>query len=309
MTIEKVFADRDYSERWLSDAYSHLIGVNADVSSKGFTMYCFADDMYFGDRDDKYKKWKNGEYDEGWEQGPWGECYTGIYQASVFIHNIDRNTKFTEEERADYKAQARFVRAYYYWLLLRKYGPIPIMPDEGMDFTQEYEDLAVARSSYDEVANFIASEMQIAAKDLPLERGPLAIARPTRGAALAARAKVLLYAASPINNPHPSDTEKFSDMVNFDGKHLIAQEYDETKWARAAAAALDVMELPGNQANGRRYDLYHLGRRTSGSVGYPVTIEPYKDGDFSEHTWPDGWQDIDPFESYRSLFLLILVLN
>ena len=34
-------------------------------------MYCFADDMYFGDRDDKYKKWKNGEYDEGWEQGPW----------------------------------------------------------------------------------------------------------------------------------------------------------------------------------------------------------------------------------------------
>lgn len=55
MTIEKVFADRDYSERWLSDAYSHLVGVNADVSSKGFTMYCFADDMYFGDRDDKYK--------------------------------------------------------------------------------------------------------------------------------------------------------------------------------------------------------------------------------------------------------------
>ena len=56
MTIEKVFDDRDYSERWLSDAYSHLIGVNADVSSKGFTMYCFADDMYFGDRDDKYKQ-------------------------------------------------------------------------------------------------------------------------------------------------------------------------------------------------------------------------------------------------------------
>lgn len=71
MTIEKVFADRDYSERWLSDAYSHLIGVNADVSSKGFTMYCFADDMYFGDRDDKYKNGRmvsmtsNGSKDHG----------------------------------------------------------------------------------------------------------------------------------------------------------------------------------------------------------------------------------------------------
>lgn len=45
------------------------------------------------------------------------------------------NTKYTEEERADMKAQARFVRAYYYWLLLRKYGPVPLLPDEGLDYT------------------------------------------------------------------------------------------------------------------------------------------------------------------------------
>ena len=36
----------------------------------------------------------------------------------------------TEAERADLKAQARFVRAYYYWLLLRKYGPVPLLPEE-----------------------------------------------------------------------------------------------------------------------------------------------------------------------------------
>lgn len=38
------------------------------------------------------------------------------------------------EEIIDLKAQARFVRAYYYWLLLRKYGPIPLVPDEGFDY-------------------------------------------------------------------------------------------------------------------------------------------------------------------------------
>lgn len=79
---------------------------------------------------------ENGEYDENWEQGPWGSCYEGIRQASVFILNIDQNIKFTEEERADLKAQARFVRAYYYWLLLRKYGPIPLLPEEGLDYTK-----------------------------------------------------------------------------------------------------------------------------------------------------------------------------
>lgn len=301
MSLEEVFKDEDHSHRWLSNAFSYLMGSNADVSSKGHTPFCFADDMYFGDRDNFYKRLKNGEYGEGDQQGPWGACYQGIRQASIFILNIDMNEDFSPEEIADYKAQARFVRAYYYWLLLRKYGPVPLLPEQGIDYTESYENVAYPRSSYDECADFITSELALAAKDLPLERGALSIARPTRGAALAARAKVLLYAASPINNPRPSDTEKFVDLVDDKGRCLIAQEYNEVKWAKAAAAARDVMKLPGNQ-NGHRYGLYHAGVRTSEAVGYPKTITPEKDNDFSEHNWPEGWADIDPFESYRSIF-------
>lgn len=301
MSLEEVFKSEDYSERWLANAFSYLTGSNADVASKGHTPFCFADDMYFGDRDDFYKRLKNGEYGEGDQQGSWGACYEGIRQASIFIQNIDINEDFTPEKIADYKAQARFVRAYYYWLLLRKYGPVPLLPEEGLDYTESYNALACPRNTYDECANYIASEMALAAKDLPLERGALSIARPTRGAALAARAKVLLYAASPINNPRPSDSEKFSDLVDDQGRCLIAQEYNEEKWAKAAAAAKDVMELPGNY-NGHRYELYHKGVRTSEQVGYPLTIKPVDDGDFSKHNWPEGWADIDPFESYRSIF-------
>lgn len=61
-------------------------------------------------------------------------------------------------------------------------------------------------------------------------------------------APVLLYAASPINNPRPGDTEKFTDLVDRNGRNLIAQEYNEEKWAKAAAAALDVMKLEGEHA-------------------------------------------------------------
>lgn len=298
MRLEDVFSSRDYTEQWLANTYDHLTASNADVSSKGHTMYCFADDMYFGDRDDKYKKWKNGEYDENWEQGPWGSCYEGIRKASIFIQNIDQNSKFNDEERADLKAQARFVRAYFYWLLLRKYGPVPLLPEEGMDYTNEYVDLARNRNTYDECADFISSEMQLAAHDLPLRRGANNIARPTRGAALAARAKVLLYAASPLNNPRPGDTEKFTDMVDSEGRYLMAQEYNEEKWAKAAAAALDVMQLEG----GARYQLHHTYAKNEGGAGYLPTLSPYDDGNFSTKNWPDGYKDIDPYESYRSLF-------
>ncbi len=299
-TLEDVFTDKTRTERWLANAYSFLNGENMEVSTKDNILWCFADDIYYGAGDD-YRKFKTGTYDENWRHS-WAPSYKGIRQASIFIHNIDMNMEYTEEEKADLKAQARFVRAYYYWLLLRRYGPVPLLPDEGLDYTASYDDLAIQRNSYDECIEYIDSEMCLAAKDLPLTRTVNQISRPTRGAALAARARALLYAASPINNPRPGDTDKFSDLVNYDGKCLLSQEYNEYKWAKAAAAAKDVMELTGSY-NGRCYELYHKKATDQVLPGYPKTITPYKDGDFSEKTWDEGgYSDIDPYASYREVF-------
>ena len=148
MLLEDVFTDETRTERWLAHAFSYLSGENMDVSSKDNNLFCFADDIYFGDRDD-YKTFKNGTYNEGFRHS-WGASYKGIRQASIFIQNVDMNMKITEQEKADFKAQARFVRAYYYWLLLRRYGPIPLLPDEGLDYTDSYEGLARQRNTYDE---------------------------------------------------------------------------------------------------------------------------------------------------------------
>ena len=213
-SLEDVFTDKENTEEWLAHAYSFLNGYNLEVSMMLNTITNFADDIYFGGNSlAVYKEFKTGTYDESYRHS-WSESYKGIRQASIFIQHIDMNTKFTEEERADLKAQARFVRAYYYWLLLRKYGPVPLLPDEGLDYTASYDDLAIQRSSYDECVEYIESEMLLAAKDLPLNRALNQGARPTRGAALAARARALLYSASPINNPRPGEADKFSDMVD-----------------------------------------------------------------------------------------------
>ena len=240
---------------------------------------------------------KLGEYDENsYNVGAWGQCYKGIYQASVFIHNVDKCTELNDSELLDYKGQGRFVRAYYYWLLLRRYGPVPIMPDEGVDYMQSYEDIATPRSSYEEVANFIADEMLQAAKELQYDRRTdnYNVCRPTRGAALAVRAYALMFAASPFANGN--DTEYAQQLVDDEGNRLLSPVYDESKWAKAAAACRDVIELGA-------YDLIHVNKSTSdnGPSDRP-TITPPDDGDFSTKSWPDGWANIDPLKSYRSVF-------
>jgi len=293
--VDSVFTKKDYSDQWLAGVYSHLQGENADVSSKGNTPFNYiSDDMFYGDRPggDEYTVFKNGTYTENHKQGSWASCYQGIRDASTFIDNIDMNRQMSQTEIKDTKAQARFLRAYYYWLLIRKYGPVPILPVEGVDYTADYSDLAVARNSYDECADFITSELATAAKDLPLTRSARDITRPTRGAALAARAKVYIYAASPLFN---GNTE-MSDLVDDQGKKLISQTYDESKWARAAAAAKEVMDLGV-------YRLFTSSFKDADqSKSQPKTIVPPYNALYSENNYPKGWKDIDPFESYRQIF-------
>lgn len=329
-TIESVFTDINQTNGWLAQAFSFLRGELADCHTKnGAFFHCFADDMYYGDRDSRlgdgfpymesYNAIKQGDYDENFGSGAWLNAYKGIYQASVFIQNIDLNDKLTPDERLDMKGQARFVRAYYYWLLLRRYGPVPIMPDGGADYTLSYAELATPRSSYEEVAEYIASEMVQAANELQSwsrfqgNTDASSIIRPTKGAALATRALAYIYAASPLangqlqNGYHPQGvSDAFAqNLRNKDGKALLSLTYDESKWARAAAACRDVMECQAN------YELYHAGVQTvdNKTTGYPKTITPPDDGDFSKKNWPEGWADIDPYLSYRDLFTGVVGLD
>lgn len=307
ITINKVFTSKQRSQQWLAYAFSFLKNENADVvgKEKETNSFTFADDMYYGDRDVNYdsKEWNElsyntfmqGQYNEDNFNQAWTMCYKGIYQASVFINNIDMNTEMTDKERLDYKGQARFVRAYYYWLLLRRYGPVPIVPNEGIDYTQSYEQIAIPRNSYEEVVDYISNEMIQAAKEIQYtKRDGENCARPTKGACLATRALALIYSASPLANGN-NDTYAKS-LVDDKGKALLNSTYKEEKWAKAAAACKDVMELGV-------YELYHASFNTTEAVGDPKTIVPADSTCiFAQNTWPKGWKDIDPFKSYRVLF-------
>lgn len=309
LSTEKIFQSQDLTERWLAQAYSQLNGYNNDIHGKDWCITVFDDCFGYGDRDLEYKRFRYAEYDENWKQEQWTEAYFGIRQASTLIKYVYMNQELTEREIVDYRGQARFIRAYLYWKLLQKYGPIPILPDDGMvDYEQSYLDLSYPRNSYDECVEYIVSELEQAATELEENRDGRHIVWPTVGTALAARAKVLLYAASPINNPggpndpHPEET--FTDLVDHEGRLLMGQTYDEYKWARAAAAARDVIRLG-------KYRLHTEPFNSGGTDAIAPSVEPPYRAGYSDRPFPEGWQGIDPMRSYQVLFNgdIILINN
>lgn len=305
MTIEDIFSNRDYTNEWLAGAYNfygdkHLQEI---CSQEGGSPFNFSDDMAYGDNwgSNRYGSWRNGSYGESGlndnSKQVWQLCYKGINQAQVFLQYIDGNMQFNDVERADLRGQAYFLVAYYYWHLLRMFGPIPLLK-EPVDYLQSYDEISHSRNTYDECVEYINECLLKSARDLPLRRSLQDLARPTRGAALGLRARVLLYAASPLMNGEAPEAYA-AQLIDYDGKRLLPTEKDESKWAKVAAAAKDVMNL-------QVYSLHVASRRSTADavnpLAFPATIEPVYDEKFSNLAWPDGWMNIDPMESYRQIF-------
>ena len=171
VSLDSAFSKRVYVEGWLSSAYS----VMDDIGEYREPFRWASDDLYHPDMK---------EYVE----------------ASTFIDNVDRCPELTMDEKTDLKGQARFLRAYCYWALIRVYGPVPLIPTEGLDVNLSYEELSLPREPFDNVVDFIDAELAETARSLPIKRTVNNLGRPTRGAALGLRARVLLYAASPLFN-------------------------------------------------------------------------------------------------------------
>ena len=113
--------------------------------------------------------------------------------------------------------QMKFLRAYSYFKLVALFGGVPLIT-KPFSLT---DDLNVPRNTYDECMNFVISELNAAADLLPLEYGDEELGKITKGAALSAKSRALLYMASPLNNPSN----------------------DLAKWQAAADAAKAVIDL------------------------------------------------------------------
>lgn len=146
------------------------------------------------------------------------------------LNNLDRVPGLTEENKNHWKGEALFLIAYYHQIMLEYYGPIfLIKSEESSSMSTE-----LMRSPYDECVDFIAEKYDEAAKLLPATQSSGNRNRATAATALGYKARLLLYAASPLVN---GDTEFYSDFKNPDGTPLINLTYDREKWKKAMDAA------------------------------------------------------------------------
>lgn len=270
--LETTFTNRTRTEEFLNNVYSY---VPDETNERGPTTQGSMGGIWTAGSLEADITW-DGNFATDWALGQvyassaninfwYIEYYKGISKASTFIANVDRCTEASASDRAYWKAQARALRALFYFYIFRSYGPSPVLGEEALAVDTPLDELLLPRNSVDEVIDFICSEFDRAAADLPDKYSGSNLGRIDAATCMAFKAKALLYAASPLFNCNPM----YANVKNPDGKQLFPQDESQrqAKWQRAKEAYEDFFNQYGSQ--------------------YSLQIEPSPDG------------GIDFYESFR----------
>ncbi len=140
----------------------------------------------------------------------WNDMYAGIRKVNIFLSNIDAVPLNLAGQKDQWKGEARALRAIFYFELLKRWSGVPLVKDSVFNLT---DNVKFKRNSFDECAQYIASEADLAATTLPVSYSTAFFGRITKGAMLALKSRLLLYAASPLNNPG-NDLSKWTTAAN-----------------------------------------------------------------------------------------------
>lgn len=265
---EQVFDNVSYTKRWYANVfagipdYSGINSVNVGAFKNPWTGMC--DELVVGyGNSSKYNNSDRNAANMGLHR--YGDCYKYIRQANIFLQKAHpimttgtQGDQLLEDELTQMKANVRFMRAFYHYLLFEQYGPIILVKDKIYNAT---EDQDVPRNTVDEVIEYIDSELTAVASELtqePIFEDKDYRAWPTKGVALAVRAKLWLYAASPLLN---GGYREALSVTNPDGTRLFP-DYDAGKWEKALAACKDFIDY----AEAGRYELYKEYKDDNGAV-------------------------------------------
>lgn len=236
-TKEDIFNDIARSKSFVSAIYAYL---PTDYNSIDGAMRASATDdaEHVNDLSD-VQKFNDGIWSAVQQlDNVWNNMYNGIRAANVYLKESEGKTfpdqQYTStyliliKQYKNYAYEARFLRAYFYFELLKRYKSVPLI--KTVLTPEEAEN--VEQASFEEVVDFIVNECDDITTDDPVNKiyklpldytafaGANETGRATKGAALALKARVLLYAASPLHNTN--------DLV---------------LWQKAAKAAKQVMDL------------------------------------------------------------------
>lgn len=169
----------------------------------------------------------------------WNALYQGIRRANIVLERVPP-IEMEPQLKSRFLGEAGFLRALYYFDLVRAFGGVPLV-------TSVEPDLEVPRSSAAEIYALIEQDLQFAIENLPLKSsyGPNDLGRATKGAAQALLAKVLLfqqdfvnaetYALEVIISGEYDLEENFIDANGPDGEHGVESVFEIGAVATAGA--------------------------------------------------------------------------
>ena len=217
----------------------------------------------------------------------WSDMYKIIRKANIMLSRMDECQDMTTADRRNYTGYIHFLRGYAYYHILMNCGPAILVGDQVYESNLDGIAYNNYRATYDETVEYICSELETAAAYLPVRSSMAQFERPTRGAAYALIARVRLHAASPLFNGSVATRQYFGKWQrSYDGVNYVNLNYDERKYALAAAACKRVMDM-------QAYELFTVKE----DQNTPELPSGVPDADF-----PNGAGGIDPFKSYSYMF-------
>ena len=202
---------------------------------------------------------------------PWKVWYNGIGYCNLFLKLMkEHDPAMNPNDKAQYIAEVKFLKAYYHFRLLQMYGPIPVV-DSFISSNTLKQDFP-GRSHFDYCVDYIANLFDEAAEYLPARHSNQAYyGRATSIMCKALKARLLVLAASPLWNgdfPNPAWKNKSYETPGY-GLLLVSQTRDENKWERARTACQEAIEAAENSG----HELFNIESsellRENNSIGLP----------------------------------------
>jgi len=295
LSLEKIFSDSILTEEYLATVYWQIPSVLFAPRRAGWFLTDYED--YSSATDDgkevsndrtrfcpafmKADFTQNG-INAGFEHflNLWTAMYSNIRICNQVLGNIDE-CPLTQETKDGMKLEARFLRAFYYFHLLRNFGGVPLVGDNMLSPFENYD---LHRSTYEETVDYIASEFTYLAENLPEVQDLGNYGRPTKGAALGMLVKLYFYAASPLSNGGNVGSGDNRLLTGYDA-------YDVSRWIKAKEA-VDNFYAYNNEKG-----YYALVQGANGSGFYTATTSRvsneriwfWLDDGVGGNSWPHGF--------------------
>lgn len=245
-TLDHAFSNEFNTERYLLTCYSYLPnegGINQNPALNA------GDEIWYPDqlRNDNGPVVAQGfqsvtsprfDYWRGFNGAQ--NLYQGIRACNIFLENVDGVLGLSQNLKTLWAAEAKFLKAYYHFYLLRMYGPIVVM-DESVPVTADFDEIRQERNTLDEGFAYVVRLLDEAMESLPetLQFANRDMGRVTKPIAAAVKARVLIEYASPLFNGNPV----YQGLVNAAGEPLFPTAYDPGKWEMAAKACKEAIEI------------------------------------------------------------------